>query len=289
MRNEKIGKTAMKFRKKLLHAGLVGMLAGSALHGEEGLLTVSAGAKYATGTFGTDYETRSYYIPLIASYIRGGWSFAVTVPYVILDSEGSFTWTPGGMVPIASDKMKDGSGGGTMHAPPLAADTTTEVTATQTSGLGDIVLDGGYTFFFESFPMVKVSAIMKAGTADADKGLGTGENDYSAQISLFRVWDKTSMSLYGGYTFTGDSAEAEYSDVFYASAGMGYSLTPAFSAGLSYFFRESMVEGYDATQNISPYAIWNVTDHSALNLSYAYGLTDTTADHTVGLTFSYYF
>jgi hypothetical protein len=279
----------MSIRKKMVQISLLGVMAANTLQAEEGFLTVAAGAKYATGTFGTDYETKSYYFPLIASYIKGGWSFAVTVPYVILDSEGSFTWTPGGMVPISPDKPKGGSGGGTMRAAPPAADTPTETAPTQTSGLGDIILDAGYTFFPESLPMIKVGAIMKAATADADKGLGTGENDYSAQISLFKVWDKTSMSLYGGYTFTGDSAEVSYNDVFYGSAGVGYYLDPAFSAGLSYFYRESMVDGYDATQNISPYAIWNVSDHSALNLSYAYGLSEMTADHTVNLTFSFYF
>jgi len=247
--------------------------------------TLSVGGTYSDGKYGTENLTTSTYVPVVATYKNKMFEMTVTVPYIELDSEGSFTWTPGGPVPISPVKPSDYLTS-TVSTTPFDPTTTPAGTKTQTSGLGDVNAKIAYTFVPTSGLYLKTSAIMKLATADKEKGLGTGENDYSGQIDLYKILGSTYLYLTGGYTFMGDSETVNYNDSAYGSAALGYNFTKALSTGVNYAYRQTLFDTIDDTQNSSVYMSFKPSKSFKMDMSYTYGLSDTSADNAYTLTLS---
>jgi len=273
--------------KKIISLVAAAAITGSALYAQSST-TLSIGGTYSEGDFGTQNTTKTYYVPVVAAYQNGMFSASVTVPYLQIDSEGSFTWTSGGAVPISPAKPGDfnnqTSGNFDPFNPPSG--TTTTQTKTQTSGLGDVILNMGYTFVPANGLYLKTSALMKVATADDKKGLGTGEHDYSAQLDLYKIIGKGYVFVSGGYTLTGDSDITEYNDVWYASTALGYNVSNTLSAGVNYSYRQALFDTVDDTQSVSPYLSYKISKGFKVDLSYAHGLSDASADNSYTLTLS---
>ncbi len=238
---------------------------------EEGLLSASAGVKYATGKYGTDSDINTLTLPVTVGYIRGAWSLSATLSYMQVQSDGNVTVTSGGVVTSTKSGGKSGSGTSTV------------------SGMGDTLIEGGYTLFPADLLMVKFGGIAKIATADEAQGLGTGEHDYSLQVSVFKTLDALSVSGYAGYTMTGDSDLVTYNDIFYGSAGMSYRLSRPFSIGGSLYYAEAISDGLDPLQHVSVFSNWSLSSTNTVGLTYAHGLSDAAADHAVNIIFSRYF
>lgn len=258
----------------------------SVAYAAESLTTLSIEGTYSEGDYGTDYKTKAYYVPVVGTYREGRFTGSVTVPYIKLDSEGSFTWTDGGFVPVNPSKPS------TLGSTPPStkpfdpfADTNTTPTPTQTSGLGDILLNVGYTFLPANKVLLKTSAIMKVATADETKGLGTGEHDYSAQVDLMSSYDKVYYGASLGYTITGDSDIYTYNDVLYTSVGIGYNIQKGFHSGVSYYYRQTLFDSLDDIHSVSPYLSYKVLDTLKVELRYTHGLSDSTSDSAYTLKF----
>jgi len=247
----------------------------------DSLTTLSIEGTYSEGDFGTDYKTKAYYVPVVATYREGQFSTSVTVPYIKLDSEGSVTWTDGGFVPVSPSKPSDVGSTAAITKPfdPFAENSTTTVTPTQTSGLGDILLNVGYTFLPSNKVLLKTSGIMKVATADENKGLGTGEHDYSLQVDLMSSYDQIYYGASAGYTVTGDSDIYTYNDVVYSSLVAGYNIKYGLHSGVSYYYRQALFDSVDDTHSLSPYISYKVLDTLKVELRYAHGLSDSTADN----------
>lgn len=274
--------------KKILSIIAATAITSSALCAQSST-TISIGGTYSEGNFGTENTTKTYYVPVVAAYQNGMFSASVTVPYLRIDSEGSFTWTSGGAVPISPAKPGDFSNISTTESfdpfnPPSS--TTTTKTQTQTSGLGDVTLNIGYTFVPATGLYIKTSALMKVATADDKKGLGTGEHDYSAQLDLYKIIGKGYVFVSGGYTLTGDSDITEYNDVWYASTALGYNVSNTLSAGVNYSYRQALFDTVDDTQSVSPYLSYKISKGFKLDASYAHGLSNASADSSYTLTLS---
>jgi len=262
----------------------------SIAYAADSLTTLSIEETYSEGDFGTDYTTKASYVPVVATYKQGQFSTSITVPYVRLDSEGSVTWTDGGLVPISPSKPSDvrSTLASTNAYDPFALpDDNTTLTPTQTDGLGDILLNVGYTFIPDKKILLKTSAIMKVATADEDKGLGTGEHDYSAQVDLFTSHEQFFFGASAGYTLTGDSDIYDYNDVLYSTLSAGYNIAYGFYAGASYYYRQTLFDSLDDTHSVSPYLSYKVLDTLKLQLRYTRGLSDSTADNAYSLKFIY--
>ncbi len=246
--------------------------------------TLSVGGTYSDGKYGTENSSTSIYIPVTATYKNNMFEMDVTVPYIELDSEGSFTWTPGGPVPISPTKSTDYLTTDSLSDPLTSTDTNTS--KTKTSGLGDINVKVAYTFVPTKGLYLKTSAIMKVATADKDKGLGTGENDYSAQLDIYKVLGSAYIYLSGGYTLMGDSNTTDYNNVAYGSTALGYNFTPALSSGINYSYREAIFDTLDDTQSASVYMSYKASKSFKIATSYTYGLSDSAADNAYTLTLS---
>ena len=183
-----------------------------------GTLSLSAGVDYSTGKYGDTSSTDILYLPLAAKYERDKWIFKLTVPFIRVTGPGNVVRDIGRV----ADR-------------PAGARRTEE-------GLGDLVLgitrnvyDGSTTG-----TLLDLTGKVKFGTASRDKGLGTGENDYSAQVDLTQSVTSV-ITAFGsfGYKFVGNPSGANLHDAFYGEGGGTYKLTEATSAGAILFLSEA--------------------------------------------------
>lgn len=197
------------------------LAANAALGAEDGALSLGVGIHYSEGDYGTGTTTEIISIPFTARYDKAAWTYKVTVPY--LRVTGSTAVVPGvGQVgPGASGRRRG----------------TAEATE---SGLGDVVTSATYAAYYDraSQTGLDVTGKLKLATADADRGLGTGEHDFGFQVDVYKSFDRTTAFAGVGYTFLGSSAALPLNDVLNYTLGASYRIDARDSAGLSYDERE---------------------------------------------------
>lgn len=195
----------------------------------EGSFSLGVGVNYSSGDYGTTTDTKITSIPVTARYDTGPWSLKLTVPYLRIT--GGTAVIPGVGRVANTNPAGRGKGKG-----PGGTDTT-EATA---SGLGDVVAAATYNAYHDSASGVGVDLTgkIKFGTADPDKGLGTGENDYAVQVDAFKVYGKFTVFGGVGYTVLGSSQFISLDDVFNVTVGGIYKIDDRNSAGLSFDARE---------------------------------------------------
>jgi len=235
---------------------------------------LSTGYEYSSGKYGQSVTTKIETIPITWNYLSGSWNLTLSVPYIRVTGNGVVIPGPGG--PLASGNPGGGRGqfGGT-------ASTTQTVT---NSGLGDVLVSTGYVFY-PANAFYEIAGKVKFGTADADKGLGTGKNDYYLQLD--GVLGKGSVSPFFtlGYVITGDSTNYTYNDVPYGRLGLTFKTGPASNTGLSYDYRQATIEGGDDLRQASVFIGWNNAEQRYTTLSVLVGFTDSSPDYGVNLTF----
>jgi len=195
----------------------------AAQQGEAPRTSVAVGAEYSTGKFGGTETTDTLYIPVVVRYETGPWVLKATVPWLRITG-------PGNVIGAGADRVV---------VPGVTAARRTE------SGLGDIVLSGFYNVLDERKGGLglDVGAKVKLPTADDQKGLGTGELDYAAQMDFFKPFDATTLFGSIGYRVYGDPAGTTLKDVFYTSIGASYRMSSQQSVGVAYDYRPAIVDG----------------------------------------------
>ncbi len=180
----------------------------------DGTFTLKTGFDYTSGKYGTDTTTEITAIPFIGTYETGDWIFKASVPYVRI---------------TGSDNVVAGVG--------AVSETTTTVRTE--SGMGDLTTSATYSFLLDPKGQsgIDVTGKIKFGTADSDKGLGTGENDYWILVDPYtRIGNVT---YFGGVGFgkLGSSSDLKLKNVVSANAGLSYKLDQQASLGAMFDFR----------------------------------------------------
>lgn len=204
--------------KTLLSAACCGTFMTIAAAGE---LTLGTGFNYTSGTYGTGTTTNIISIPFLLKYELDPWTLKLTVPYLYV-SGGSAIPGLGGT--SNSNPRGRGRGG--------ASDTA--------QGLGDVVAAATYAAFYDKASNfgVDLTGKVKLATADRDKGLGTGENDYAAQVDVYKGFGRYTVFGGLGYSVLGSSAYVPLNNVFNYTVGGTYKLGTDATVGLSYDARE---------------------------------------------------
>ena len=203
-----------------------------AAQAEDGL-RLGIGADYSSGDYGSDTTTEILSVPVTRE-----------VHQRQLDLEGdacrgcASTVMPAscpGLGNVGNSNPQgrgrgngNGSGGGTRPAP-------TNGTA---SGIGDLRLAATYAFDTGGPLGVDLTGNVKIATADEDKGLGTGANDYGLAVDLYRDFDGTTLFGGVGYTMLGDSEFVELDDVLNANVGVSWKVGDG-SLGAMYDWRQA--------------------------------------------------
>ncbi|MEW6331393.1 MAG: hypothetical protein AB1560_08040 [Pseudomonadota bacterium] len=195
-----------------------------------GETSVSLGAEYTSGDYGTSSDTTMWYFPVTLRYETEIYMLALTVPYVVVEGSGNVV------------------AGGSMHGLPR---TTTITTSRTESGLGDIELAGSYAIARDAYSRVGIGGLIKFGTADEQDNLSTGEDDYAVQLEAEKTAGHNTLFGTAGYRILGDPPGIDYDDVFYGSLGLSHRLADNRSAGAEWYAQQAPLSGMDGKSELT--------------------------------------
>jgi hypothetical protein len=198
-------------RKHLVAASVAAVLAATdCASAQSSGFSLAAGIDYSTGKYGARTATDIVYVPFTGRYETDNWVFKLTVPYLVITGPGNVVRDVG----IVKNKA--------------AGPRRTE------SGLGDIVgaVSRNILDIASTGTLVDITGKIKFGTADAGQGLGTGEDDYAAQVDVTqRVGPMLSVFGSLGYKIVGSPSGAQLNDVAYGEAGAAIKITDSLRVG----------------------------------------------------------
>ena len=197
------------------------LLAISAPALAESSTSLTTGFDYSTGKYGGSTSTNILYVPVTGKMQFDTFFLKLTVPYISVSSAGDVVRGIG--------KVK----------------TTTTTRTTTQSGLGDVVASAGYTVFETNDLMLDLVGKIKFGTADASKNLGTGENDYSAQMDAYHTLQKTTLFATAGYKVIGAPVGVSVNNIAFGTLGFSRKTSDAISVG-------AMLDAAQASSDLSP-------------------------------------
>jgi hypothetical protein len=201
----------------LLAAALASLVSHAAL--AEGNFTLKSGYDYTTGKYGTSTDTEISAIPFVGTYETGNWTLKASIPYVRITGADNVIAGIGAVRPATTARRTD-------------------------SGLGDLTTAATYSFMIDPKSQfgIDVTGKIKFGTADRDKGLGTGENDYWIMVDPYARMGNVTWFGGVGYGMLGSSDVLRLKDVASANAGLSYKLDQQSSAGAMLDYRSKSTD-----------------------------------------------
>lgn len=270
----------------LIPALALGVCGAPAYAADAGHATLTAGFDYSSGSYGTPFNTDIWDVPLGVGYEADRWSVKLTMPWVNISGAGDVI--PGiGRVKNGNPNVRGrGHGnGGTTPVPP-----TTETTGSA-SGLGDIVAQATYGLVRDDADNfgLDLTGKVKFGTASADKGLGTGQNDYGVNLDAYKGIGAWTVFGGAGWMKYGSSQYIVLHNGWNANFGAGYKLDNSNDIGAYFYFRQKIADTGYAQRELTGY--WNHRFGSAWRLQ-AYvlgGFSDGSPDWGAGASLRYAF
>jgi hypothetical protein len=268
---------------------LLGLSSQVARADDSGHVTAAVGADYSSGNYGTAFETEIWDVPLGVGYAADRWSVRLTVPYINIS--GASNVIPGvGRVQNLNPHGRGlglglGGGGGSGSTPvPI-------VTKGSASGLGDVVAQATYGLVRDDAAQfgLDITGKIKFGTADENKGLGTGKNDYGLNLDAYKGFGAWTLFGGAGYTKYGSSTYIPLHNGWNGNVGAGYKLDRTNTIGAYYYYRQKISDyGYRQSEGT---AYWNHKFGDNLRLqAYALaGFTDGSPDWGAGANIRYSF
>jgi hypothetical protein len=252
-------------------ATIIGWLLVAGLQPAHAVLRFSSGFDYTSGKYGAVDDTEILYVPFTIKYEGATSLFRITVPFLSIKA------------PVGGDIIAIGPDG-----QPIREGTGEKTTD---SGMGDVVT--AYTYYLyessASRTFIDLTGKIKFGTADETKGLGTGENDYSAQLDLYKTVGSLTGLLTGGYRVYGDPPGVDFDNVFYASIGGVFKQSPATSIGVIYDFRQKIQTVGDPLSELTAYVAHKSGKDTKFQWYVLTGFTDASPDWGLGFTFNVVF
>lgn len=251
------------------------MLLAGAAHAADGL-TLGLGVDYSSGDYGTGTTTKILSVPVSAKYASGDWTFKASLPWMRVEGDANVVPGLGNVLNLNPDgRGRGGMGGGGEG----------ETTTGTTSGVGDLRLAATYALPLQGAWGVDLTGNVKIATADEDKGLGTGANDYGAAVDVFRSFGDTTAFGGVGYTVLGDSDFIEVDEIFNANLGLSHRVGDN-SVGVMYDYRQPTSETADDRSEVTGFYSLPAGESGKVQLYATKGLTDGSPDWGAGVSFS---
>jgi hypothetical protein len=237
------------------------LLAISASALADGQFSLTTGFDYSSGKYGNAASTDILYIPVTGKYEFDKLTVKLTVPYISISG-------PGGVV--------QGLG--------RFGPTTTRTTKITNSGLGDVTASADYNVYAVDALAVDVVGKIKFGTADVNKGLGTGKNDYSAQLDgYYTLVKETSLFATAGYKVVGVPAGVTVNNVPYGTIGVDQKLSDVTNVGVMVNVVKSAAAGGSNQQDVTVYASQKLSDSLKIQADVLKGLSNGSPDFGGGI------
>lgn len=256
--------------------------------------SVSIGAEYASGSYGTETTTRSVYLPLIATWlITDRFDAGIEVPFLYQNNSNVTTrlYRNEQATMAAKSTGRGGPGGtGGPGGQPGTASPAGDSTAA-VSGLGDIILRLGVIALFESdtAPQLRPSLLVKFPTAKTANGLGTGEFDFGVGVDASKWLGKLHIFGEGSYVWQGKADGFGLKDYCGLTTGIGYQISEKVEPML-------LLKGATAPSTYSgdllearARLLWKLADSTSLDLFIARGITDSSPDYNGAVAVVYSF
>jgi hypothetical protein len=224
--------------------------------------SVSLGAEYTSGDYGTTTETKMWYFPVTLRYETDRTMLALTVPYVVVEGTGNVV------------------GGGSAHGLPR---TTTTLASRTESGLGDIELAASHAIAQDAGWRLGLGGLIKFGTADEQDNLSTGEDDVAVQLEAEKTWASNTLFGTAGYKMLGDPPGIDYDNVFYGSVGISRRLDTTRSAGVELYAQEAPLPGVDGKSELTLFLSGKPAPRTRLTGYLIAGFADGSPDWGVGV------
>jgi hypothetical protein len=274
-------------------------------------LSLSVGADYSNGDYGSSESTNVYYMPFAAVYNTGAFTYRLTIPYIRVTGPGDVI--PGGLagsgggssVVTTTNNCRSvnsgsgstgGSGNGQKICDTVTTTTTTPAPAAATqrkrtteSGLGDISAAVTYNAVDSADWILDFTGKIKFPTGSESKGLSNGETDYALQANVEKSFGAPYVGVGLGYRWLGEPSGVNLDNVTYGSLEGGYKLTKDTTMGVSYDWATAAADGASRPQEVSVYVSHYINNNYRLNGVLYTGLSNASPDLGGGLTLSYYF
>jgi long-subunit fatty acid transport protein len=259
-------------------------------------VSISLGAEFASGKYGTDTTTRSVYMPLIATWSPNDrFDIGIEVPFLYQSNSNVTTdlYRYNQQSITAAATVAKGGPGGTKGAflQQGAGGVTAFGSSSDVAGLGDIILRLGVIALSEgtAFPQIRPSLFVKFPSANKSDGLGTGEFDAGVGFELTKWFGEVHLTGEGLYTYQGKADGFGLKNYFSYTGGIGYQLTENIEPMV-------MVNGATAPSDYSSELlelrarlIWSLTHKISLDLYGSKGLADSSPEYGGGIAVIYSF
>ena len=258
------------------------LLAASTGHAADGA-RIGIGVESSSGRYGLPSKTRIDSAPVTASVTRGRWTTKASLPW--LRVEGDANVIPG----VGGVSNLNPFGRGRTGLPILDPEPGSEATPQRgrASGVGDLRLATTYAVT-GTRAGIGLTGNAKIATADEDKGLGTGANDYGAALDGYR--NVGAATLFGGvgYTRFGRSRHIDVESAANANAGLSIAAGRG-RLGLQYDWREPVSRTSQARRDATGFYARPVGTASEVQLFAGKGLDEGSPDWSAGIGLSFGF
>lgn len=232
---------------------------------DDSRFSLGGGFDYSSGKYGGTTSTDILYIPVIAKYETESLTLKLTVPYIRVTSLGNVIRGMG------------------------AVSRSTSTRTTTQSGLGDVIATAAYVVYDASSLLLDVAGNVKFGTASANKGLGTGENDYSAQLDAYYTVETTTLFATAGHKIVGAPEGITVNNINYGTLGIRQKLNEKHAVGLMLDAAQSPTELAPGTRELTAFFSNKISNERKLQASVMKGLSDASPDWGVSLMLTSYF
>jgi hypothetical protein len=225
-------------------------------------LTLSAGMEYSRGDYGDPVSTDVFYEYVSAKYWSGPWAVKLSIPFVQVDGAGT----------IVDDGSEFDAGGEDRMV----------------GGVSDVSLTIQRNFSWKDEGLyLDLFAKARLPTGDRDRGLGSGEVDYTAAAQLTKAIGDFEVYVYGGRRFLSDTDEFERRDGWILSAGASAEVSESVEVGAFFDWREAAVEEASAPMELGLELTGKISDDVKLSVSGSVGLNENSPDYSVGVSLSW--
>lgn len=265
-------------RSALFAAGLLAIGGAQAADG----VTFGVGVDYSSGDYGTGTTTEILSVPFTARYASGNWTYKASLPWVRVSGDPNVL--PG--VGLVVNTNPHGRGRGSVAVPGTTPGETAPESGTA-SGIGDLNLSATYSFDTGGPFGIDLTGKAKIATADEDKGLGTGANDYGLAVDVYRAFGSTTLFGGVGYTALGDSDYVDVDGIANASIGVSHKLgTAGNSLGLVYDWREAASKSFDDRSEVTGFYSFGGASPNRFQVYAIAGLSDGSPDWGGGIAYT---
>lgn len=233
------------------------------------------GLDIAVGTFGTGSTSSYATMPVIFDWFPSERvDMELTVPLIYQRTTTTSHAVLGTNMLTAEKSVARGMGGG--GGGMFSGD----------YGLGDITLTGGYALLVDSETSLHLrpTLYVKFPTADESRGMGTGEFDFGAGVSVSKWLGSWQPFAEGRYIVQGGShAETGAENFLTVDAGVAYSWSERFATSVFARFGSPMYTGMSAPLDARLKMVWRFAERTYTDAYALKGFSDGSADYGGGV------